>query len=77
MKFTGDSTPIFHLNLEAKRCWIHSGHCAASGVKYLPLLGGTLANEEHGAGKALSQSALICLVIGNKLQYGNSFNHSY
>lgn len=41
----GDISPILHLNLDAERCWIHSGHCDLSGVKYLLLLEATLAME--------------------------------
>lgn len=51
MKYMWDSGPIFHLNLDAKRCWIHSAHCALSGVKYLLLLEATLAMKSMVEGE--------------------------
>lgn len=68
----GDSSPILHLNLDTKRCWIHSGHCDLSGVKYLLLLEATLAMESVVEGEPV----LICLLMGDKSDHGNSFNHS-
>lgn len=41
-----------------------------------PIIGSDTGNEECGGGRAWSQHVLICLLIGDKLEFGNSFNHS-
>lgn len=41
-----------------------------------PIIGSDTGNEECGGGRAWSQHVPICLLIGDKLEFGNSFNHS-
>lgn len=41
-----------------------------------PVIGSDTGNEECGGGRAWSQHVLICLLTGDKLEFGNSFNNS-
>lgn len=41
-----------------------------------PVIGSDTGNEEWGGGRAWSQHVLICLLIGDKLEFESSFNHS-